>query len=241
MKVKFALLSLLLLTGSALLAQTYGIQVIDTPTAFTLERGGYQVSFLGYEDGGIEMKTIIGLHDSFFLGVSFNVDKAIGKGRAMANIPGVIARIKIIDSGDFFPAIAVGYDSFYIGRYSERDDPDEEHNRIIFGPYVAFTSPIYLFGGEQYVNYGARLPVQPHWEPNDASYFIGLDIPLGEYFRFKSEIERVFWNLRDSGDWLFNFGIRFSYMDQLGVEFAVMYDPGERLNRILRIEYRGQF
>ncbi len=222
-------------------SQPLSTQAIDTPTAYTLERGGYQVSILGYDEGGIELKTIIGLHDALFLGVSFNVDRAIGKGTPRANVPGVIARIKITDGGEMFPAIAIGYDSFYIGKERLSSFSTDEHDRIIYGPYLAFTSPIYLFGGEQYVNYGVRLPVQPHWRPDDASYFIGIDAPLGEYFRLKGEIERVFWNFRDSGEWLFNAGIRYSYVDQLGIEFAVMYEPGERLNRVLRIEYRNQF
>ena len=30
--------------------------VIDTPTAYTLERGVYKMSFLGYDNGGVELK-----------------------------------------------------------------------------------------------------------------------------------------------------------------------------------------
>ncbi|MBN1534920.1 MAG: hypothetical protein JXA20_19780 [Spirochaetes bacterium] len=242
MKSKIAFTLAALCIGTAAWSQNLSTQVIDTQTAYTIERGGYQVSIMGYNEGGIELKTIIGLHDNLFLGVAFNVDRAIGKGRARANIPGVIARIKVTDGGLMFPAISIGYDSFYIGRDDhEFWEFDYRHNTIIYGPYIALTSPIYLFGGEQYVNYGVRLPVQPDWRPNDVSYFIGIDIPLGEFFRLKGEVERVFWNLRDSGDWMYNAGIRYSYVDQLGIEFAIMYEPGERINRILRIEYRNQF
>ena len=52
-------------------AQLLNSVVIDTPTAYTVERGSYHFMVLGYDNGGIEMKTFIGLHDNLYLGVSF--------------------------------------------------------------------------------------------------------------------------------------------------------------------------
>jgi hypothetical protein len=233
------LLSLLITMGA--FGQPKSIEAIDTPTAFTIERGGYLVSLLGYDNGGVELKTIIGLHDSLYLGISFDVQNAIGKERAQPNIPGVIARIKLTDGWPFFPAIALGYDSFYIGQQGKRENPSNRFNRMIYGPYVAFTSPIYLFNAEQYVSYGIRLPVQPDYLPNDTAYFLALDFPLGELFRFKSELERVYWNFRNADEWLINVGIRYTYLYQLGIEADLLIQPGERINRILRIEYHDEF
>ena len=171
----------------------------------------------------------------------FNVDHAIGTERARPNVPGVIAKIKVTNGSDYFPAIAIGYDSFYIGRNSQSSYSDNDNNRLIYGPYLAFTSPIYLFDSEQFINYGVRLPVQPDFIPDDTSFFLGLDIPLGEFFSIRGEVERVFWNLRDSGEWLVNFGIKWLYLDSIGIELNFMYEPGEPLNRFIRIEYHGQF
>ncbi|HOH37786.1 MAG TPA: hypothetical protein PLV17_09265, partial [Spirochaetota bacterium] len=46
-----------------------GIYTINTPTAFTLPRAGFDVSMLAYDRGGMEFKTIVGVHDAIFIGV----------------------------------------------------------------------------------------------------------------------------------------------------------------------------
>jgi hypothetical protein len=41
--------------------------VIDTPTAYTIARGTYQLSFLGYDNGGVELKAFLGFTIIFIL------------------------------------------------------------------------------------------------------------------------------------------------------------------------------
>ncbi|HMB20353.1 MAG TPA: hypothetical protein VKQ10_04725, partial [Spirochaetota bacterium] len=86
-----------------------------------------------------------------------------------------------------------------------------------------------------------RVPTQPDYVPEDTSYFVSLDIPLGEYFIFKAESERIYYNFGRTGDWLYNIGMRYSYMYQLGIEFDVLLQNDERANRIIRIEYINEF
>jgi hypothetical protein len=226
--------------------------VIDTPTAYTLTRGTYQVSVLGYDRGGVELKTLIGLHDNVFLGVSFDVQNAIGKERTEPNVPGVVAKIKFTDGWERFPiSIAVGYDSFYIGQqgrvYLNETEPNEnnysdnELNRMIYGPYFVVTKPIYLLDEEQHVNFGMRVPTQPNYVPDDTSYFISLDIPMGQSFMFKMEGERIYYDFDRGREWLFNLGFRYSYMNHLGIEFGVLFQREEPAHRIIRVEYRDEF
>ena len=97
-----------------------GIYTINSPTAFTLPRAGFDVSMLAYDRGGMEFKTIVGVHDAIFIGVSLDVDHAVGKEKADANTPGVVAKLKLTDGWESFPiSIALGYDSFYIGAYGK--------------------------------------------------------------------------------------------------------------------------
>jgi hypothetical protein len=216
--------------------------VIDTPTAYTIGRGTYQVSFFSYDDGGLELKTIIGLHDNIFLGVSVDAQNAIGKDEAEPNVPGVIAKLKFTDGWERFPiSLAVGYDSFYIGKEGKTYNDNNELNRMIYGPYFAVTKPIYLLDDEQHIHFGVRVPTQPDYVPEDSSYFLSLDVPLGEYFIFKAEGERIYYDFSRNDDWLLNFGIRYSYYAQLGLEFDVILQQGERANRIIRIEYKDEF
>jgi hypothetical protein len=216
--------------------------VIDSPTAYTIGRGTYQLSFLGYDNGGVELKALIGLHDNFFLGASFDIQNFIGKDTPEPNVPGVIAKIKFTDGWESFPiSFAVGYDSFYIGEQGKRENDENKLNRMIYGPYFVITKPIYLLDDEQHIHGGMRMPTQPDYVPEDTAYFIGVDIPLGEFFVLKYETERVYYDFRRSDEWLHNVGMRYSYLGRIGVEFDVLFQSGERANRIIRIEYNDQF
>ncbi|MCX7678115.1 MAG: hypothetical protein N2316_02750 [Spirochaetes bacterium] len=223
--------------------------VIDTPTAYTIARGTYQISVLGYDGGGVELKTFIGLHDNIFLGVSFDVQHAIGKEETQPNVPGVVARIKLTDGWERFPiSFAIGYDSFYIGNHSQLYSKEAESveiknttlNRMLYGPYFVVTKPIYLFDDEQHISFGMRVPTQPYYIPDDASYFISLDVPMGHYFMIKMESERIYYNFREPSEWLFNMAFRYSYMN-FGIELGFLFQHDEPVHRIIRLEYRDEF
>jgi hypothetical protein len=236
-------------------AQNYirNTSVIDTPTAYTLGRGTYQLSMLGYDEGGLEFKAAIGLTDYIFLGASFDIEHAIGRNKAEPNNPGVIAKLKFTDGWERFPiSLAIGYDSFYYGSESRaqnnRAEEDEEgsnfssddFNRVIYGPYVVITKPIYLFDDEQHISVGYRIPTQPDYVPEDSSYFVSLDIPLGQHFILKGEMERIYYNFERNDEWLYNAGIRYTVAN-LGIEFDFMKQKNERVNRVIRVEYRNEF
>ncbi|OHD70485.1 MAG: hypothetical protein A2W19_08855 [Spirochaetes bacterium RBG_16_49_21] len=250
-----------------------GAYLIDSPTAYTIDRASYNFNIFIYNQGGIQLKSFIGLHDNIYFGVSFNMKDALGNDPPRPDIPAVVVKIKLVDGIPYIPAIAVGYDSFYEGTNQYLDNASSFYNRVMngsyffyinplvyyyrknmkkdlyynvknrmfSGPYLVFTSPLYLFRSEQYFIYGVRMPVQPHVRPDDTSYFFGLDIPLGDFFRIKGEVERVFWNLRKPDEWFFNCAARVTFFDQLGLEFGLIIEPGERINRILKIEYHGEF
>ena len=245
-KIIMASALMIFLLQHGLSAQGKQTVVIDTPTAFTISRGTYKLSLLQYDNGGMEFKTFLGLHDILFLGVSFDVQNAIGKDTPHYNVPGVIARLKFTDGWEVFPiAIAAGYDSFYTGSEGREEDmtvtEEDDLNRVIYGPYFVFTGSIYLFDSEQYLSIGVRTPTQPEYKPDNTSYFTSLDIPLGEFFRFQFELERVFWNFRERRDWLYNVGLKYNYLDMIGFEIAVIMERDERPNRVIRIEYHNEF
>jgi hypothetical protein len=216
--------------------------VISTPTAFTIAKGTYKISFLEYDNGGMEFKTFLGLHNIFYLGVSLDVQSAIGRDDAQFNIPGVVGKVKFTDGWDVLPiALAAGYDSFYTGYDGVVENDQNELNRVIYGPYFVLTGSIYLFDSEQYVSAGVRLPAQPYYKPDDTSYFASLDIPLGEFFRFMFEMERGYWDFRDNTLWLYNVALKYNYYDHIGFTFAVIMQEDQRPNRVVRIEYHGEF
>lgn len=219
-----------------------GNTVIDTPTAFTLERGMYQFSFLAYDNGGIELKAIMGLHDNLYLGASFDVQNALGKNDPEVHAPGVIAKIKFTDGWERFPiSIAIGYDSFYIGQEGKTYNNENKLNRMIYGPYFVVTKPVYLLDDEQHFHFGMRVPLQPYYEPSDTSYFVSFDIPIGKSLIFKTESERIYYDLSRRREWLLNIGLKYSYLNHIGVEFDILMQKKDRGNRILRFEYNDEF
>lgn len=225
-------------------AQFFGrtTTVIDTPTAYTIERGMYQFSFLGYDNGGVEFKAFIGLHNNLYLGASFDIQSALGKDEPEAHAPGVVAKIKFTDGWDRFPiSFAIGYDSFYIGEEGRTYNNENKLNRMIYGPFFVITKPIYLLDAEQHIHFGMRLPVQPHYVPEDTAYFLSFDIPLGESVTFKTEGERIYYDFSRPREWMLNVGLKYTYMYRLGVEFDVLMQKNDRANRILRIEYIDEF
>ncbi|MCX8122920.1 MAG: hypothetical protein N3F66_01990 [Spirochaetes bacterium] len=240
-----ALITLIFITITHLANAQYYVRnttVIDTPTAYTIARGTYQLSFLGYDNGGVELKAFIGLHNNFFLGASLDIQSAIGKDDPDPNVPGVVGKIKFTDGWEMFPiSFAIGYDSFYIGEEGKTYNSRNELNQMIYGPYFVITKPIYLFNDEQHIHFGMRIPTQPEYVPKDTSYFLALDIPLGEIFVFKAEMERVYYNFERAKEWLYNVGMRYSYMQRLGIEFDVLFQKDENPNRIIRIEYINEF
>lgn len=239
------ILTILFITFTQYVYSQYYIRnttVIDTPTAYTIARGTYQLSFLGYDNGGVELKAFIGLHNNFFLGASLDIQNAIGKDDPDPNVPGVVGKIKFTDGWEMFPiSFAIGYDSFYIGEEGKTYNSKNELNQMIYGPYFVITKPIYLFNDEQHIHFGMRIPTQPEYVPEDTSYFLALDIPLGEIFIFKAEMERVYYNFDRADEWLYNVGMRYSYMQRLGIEFDVLFQKDENPNRIIRIEYINEF
>ncbi|MBN1501162.1 MAG: hypothetical protein JW982_13455 [Spirochaetes bacterium] len=227
--------------------------VIDTQTAYNLGKGGYQLSFLAYNNGGIEWKSFVGLTDNFFLGVSLDTEHMIGKEDISPNVPGVVLKLRLTDGWERWPvSVSIGYDSFYMGQVgkapnnlsSDGKTSNFEYNdlnKMIYGPYFVITKPLYTFNSEQHFSFGMRLPTQPDYVPIDSTYFFSLDIPLGWAFVIKGEIERVYWDFRRQENWLANAGLRFNIIDNLGFDFCFRFESGEKVNRVFRMEYNNEF
>ncbi|MBN2401334.1 MAG: hypothetical protein JXN64_02945 [Spirochaetes bacterium] len=216
--------------------------VIDTPTAYTLEKGMYNFTFLAYDRGGVELKAFMGLHDNFYLGASFDIQSAIGKEEPEPHAPGVIAKIKFTDGLERFPiSVAIGYDSFYIGQEGKTYNNENKLNRMIYGPYIVVTKPIYLLDEEQHLHFGFRVPLQPYYVPEDSSYFVSFDIPIGNSVIFKAEGDRIYHDLSRREEWMLNVGLKYSYLNRIGVEFDLLMQKKSRSNRVLRIEYNDEF
>ncbi|MES0491072.1 MAG: hypothetical protein ABUK01_13825 [Leptospirales bacterium] len=217
------------------------LDLVDTPTAFTMYRGEFNIGIWGYDNGGILTRATIGLHDNIFLGVAFDIENLIGDDEVQFNIPGVLARIKITDGWDTFPLlVAVGYDAFYDALSQRANLPPNVNSRLIYGPYLVITKPIYLFNQEQHFHFGVRLPVQPTFEPEDTSLFVGIDIPIGPFVPM-FEVERVFFDANRLSETLFNIGFRYHLYENFALELNFILNANAPASRILTFDYVGTF
>jgi len=217
------------------------LDVVDTPTAYTLMKGEFNVSIWGYNNGGLLTRATVGLHDNIYLGASFDIENLIGEDEAKFNIPGVIARVKLTDGWESFPLlIALGYDAFYSVGAQETNPGENVNSRLIFGPYFVITKPMYFWEQEQHFSLGVRLPVQPVYAPEDTSLFISIDVPIGQFVPM-FEIEKIFFNGNRFSETLFNVGFRFYLYENFAIEMNFMLNVDQPANRILTFDYIGNF
>ncbi|MCB1145685.1 MAG: hypothetical protein KDK38_02690 [Leptospiraceae bacterium] len=216
--------------------------MVDTPTAVTLPKGAFNVGFWAYDSGGVMTRAFLGLHDNLYIGVLFDTENVIGDQTARMNIPGVIARVKFTDGWGNFPLlIAMGYDTFYNGRYGKtQEEGVNPFGRNIAGPYLVFTKPVFIGGAEQHFHFGIRSPLQPNYRPEDTAIFFSFDFPLGPFVPM-FEIERVYFDGSRLDQTLFNFGFKLSIVDNLSIELGIISGARLRTNRIISFEYMNRF
>jgi len=215
--------------------------VVDTPTAYTLMKGEFNISIWGYSNGGLLTRATVGLHDNIYLGASFDIENLIGEDEVKFNIPGVLARFKLTDGWSNFPLlIALGYDAFYTVGVTETNPDQNVNSRLIFGPYFVITKPMYFWEQEQHISFGVRLPVQPVYAPEDTSMFVSIDIPIGQFVPM-FEIEKIFFEGDRFSETLFNVGFRFYMYENFAVELNFMLSAYNPASRILTFDYIGNF
>lgn len=216
------------------------LDTVDTPTAATMYRGGYDLSVWGYENGGIFSRSLIGLHDNIFIGVSFDIQHVIGNETPVFNIPGVAARVKFTDGFGNFPLlIAAGYDAFYPDATLNLAS-DSIHSRLVYGPYIVFTKPVFMAGSEQHIHWGYRLPIQPYYSLEDSSIFLAFDFPIGVFIPM-FEVEKIFFSTSRFNEIQCNFGFRFNLYETFAIELGFIMGIKTPSSRILTFNFSGSF
>ncbi len=213
---------------------------VDSVNATTLSSRSYYIATTLYTQGSLHTKAILGVHDNIYLGVSFDIQSLVGIGRIAVNIPGVVAKFKITDGWEKFPIlIAFGYDSFYTGNEG-RTNSANPLNKIIYGTYISFTKPLFILEGTQHIHFGVKMPIQPHVKPEDTALFLSIDIPIG-YIVPIVEISRLYLTRNRINQALFNVGVQLNFIDNLVLQFSLMFAHKEPIERILTLQYSNEF
>ena len=195
-------------------------QLIDLPTAGTLERGSFAIDIRMYNNGGLIGGVGVGISPRFMFGLSFGGENIIGEGGVNWNQnPGIQARFRIIDESFGMPAVIIGFDSQGYGAYRKGSKRYANKSRGFFGVVsknYAFFYNLGLHGG---VNYSLETV-----DEKDINFFLGAGLNLNREVRIILEYDFA---INDnstgaqfgSGSGYLNAGAQWSFSDRLFLQF----------------------
>ena len=100
-------------------------QLIDQPTAGSLEKGEYGFDVRLFPGGGALSSLRAGLFDRFMIGISYGGVNIIGRGRPDWNqLPGVLIKYRLFEETDL-PAVSIGFDSQGYGAWADERERNE--------------------------------------------------------------------------------------------------------------------
>ncbi len=209
------------------------IDLIDTQNTDTLLRGYYHIYSGFYENGGLAIKTSIGVADFINLGIIQDVRRTIGHESIIPSIPGVTGKVRILK---YNPGWAIGYDLFHIGGFGRED------KRPISGLYTALAIPVFISDSEKRLIFGLRMPMQPEIIVDDISPYIGFHFPITNEFELNFEMSNIFFTGDRISHIIWGGGVRVNIANVLGIELNLKYSAFENsIDRILSIDYTNVF
>lgn len=97
--------------------------LIDLPSAGILEKGFVCISLDLLPIGTVVSKIEVGVFDNFSFGISYGGANVLGSGAIQwYNLPGVNARVRVLNETTQLPALTIGFDSQGKGEYIKSTD-----------------------------------------------------------------------------------------------------------------------
>lgn len=169
--------------------------LIDVPTAGMLRSSmkSFEVDF--FHDDGLQAAFLYGITDRLMIGFSYGGLRMIGAESPEWNdIPGVVAKLRILEESVAFPALVLGFDSQ--GKEGYVDDRDRFRIKSP-GLYVVF-SKNYNASGFLGFHGGVNYSFERSDGDRDPSIFFGIDKSLGSFLSLEAEYNAA-WNDNGSG------------------------------------------
>jgi hypothetical protein len=194
-------------------------QMVDMPTAGTLNRAQYAVNLRMQPVGGLLFGFSFGLMDRLNFGFSYGGDNVIGYGSINWNPqPGFQIKYRIFDESYYGPAIALGFDNQGFGYWA-----DSRYFLKSRGFYAA-ASKNYKFLGTLAFHGGASYSLEErHGSDNEVDFFAGLEKSLNPELWMVAEYDLALNdNLEDNqygeGYGYLNVGLRWLFSSRLMLE-----------------------
>lgn len=187
--------------------------LIDTPTAYMLPRGSFDLDFRTFPQGGVQAAIDIGLARRFQLGIAYGGARILSEETPKWN-PKMEFRLRymLVEEYASIPQIAVGFSSLGYGLYQEEDSSlgYYENRYLVKSPgfymsfskrYPIYTSYLSLHGG---VSYSLENDID-----STPDLFVGTLINLGYNMIFAAEYDFALNDNKSGG----NFGRGRGYLN----------------------------
>ena len=230
-KIRVVLIYLLLQT--AVYAQNIPISeqrtLINRPTAGSLERGSYDIELRIYSQGGLLGGVAVGLTDRITFGATYGGLNVIGEGVVEWNPrPEVNMKYRLFEESYSGPAISLGYSGQGFGAWS---DSLSRYQIKSPGVYAA-ASRNYSMMGNLGFHGGVNFSFENKDGDEDINMWIGFDKSINEEISILGEYDFALNDNRGetfgSGNGYLNAALRWSFVDELIIEFDVNNILGNR-------------
>ncbi|MFC1504403.1 hypothetical protein ACFL6D_03200 [Spirochaetota bacterium] len=222
--------------------------VFDTPTPFCYSRGEFSFAFTTYDEGGINVRAIIGINERILLGITEFIDGIIGTGINRWHTPGVLFKMRLLDNPIEGFNLGIGYNPLYNGAFME-------YEKRAYGISVVGSKGFFLFGDYPHLlSFGANFPLLPDEARSfsETKLFTSIVFDISEYIDFSTELQNIGFNAGKHHYFIWNNSITFSFSESLNCKFIVQltddyYERIEnekfslRTSRLILISYTGFF
>jgi hypothetical protein len=231
--VKKILPVLIVLCGcaNAIFAQEHIIDVIDTPTANSVEFGSFDLSFRLYDRGSILTRLFYGIiMKNLTLGLSFDAENVVGTGDIEPRRPYLYVKLPLYTGNSVWPGISLGFDEQGFGAY---DEDEEQYRFRAMGFFLVLTKKGVVPG----LNIGAGVNADYSGPDEKIRGFVNTDFMIGPEFMILAEVKEI-----DEEGAYSNVGAKYLLSPDLNFEFSVLNIGGQGdAERILRVTYKGTF
>ncbi len=186
--------------------------LVDIPSAGILEKGYVGVTMDVLPFGVVMSRIEAGVFDNFSFGISYGGANIIGTGEIeWYNMPGINARVRLMDETEKYPALTLGFDSQGKGAYNEKVDRFEIKSPGFFlaaAKNFEFLGYLSLHGT---VNYS----LEREDNDKDLNLSVGMEKTIGSKISFVAEYDFA---VNDNG--VKSFGAGNGYLN-MGVRWSV--------------------
>jgi hypothetical protein len=158
--------------------------IVDMPSAGMQPKSSLVMEGGFYGDGGVLLGVSIGIFDRLSAGISYGGSHLIGTETPQMNeVPGFSVKVRLLEEGLGFPALAIGFDSQGKEEYLK----NLSRYRVKSPGFYAVMSKNYLLLGYFSIHGGVNYSLENADGDRDVNFFLGAEKTLGPFLSLVAE------------------------------------------------------